>query len=50
MDKRKQEGFLDPDVFKGMMIAMCLVAALGGWAIIEGALWITSHITIGWAS
>lgn len=37
-----------PDM-QGAFIMLGCISAIAGWAIIEGALWILSHVTIGWA-
>jgi hypothetical protein len=34
--------------FTGVIIFLCILSALVGWAVIEGFLWIASHISIGW--
>ena len=37
------------DAIAGMLIVGCIISAFVGWAVIEGLIWIASHITIGWA-
>jgi hypothetical protein len=37
-----------PDMTGAFVIA-ALVCAVAGWAVIESAIWIGTHITIGWA-
>lgn len=32
----------------GFLICMMLANAVVGWGVIEGLLWIFSHISIGW--
>lgn len=38
-----------PDM-TGLFIMAGFVCAVAGWALIEGAIWIGSHISIGWAA
>ena len=37
------------DAAMAAFIAGCVISAFVGWAVIEGAIWIASHITIGWS-
>lgn len=34
--------------FSRAFVIVGLVSAVAGWALIEGAIWIGSHISIGW--
>ena len=38
-----------PD-FAGAAIAGGIVCAVAGWALIEGVIWIGTHLIIGWAA
>lgn len=47
----KQRGYLGHGIAKAMaslFITTALVSAVGGWALIEGIIWLFSHITLGW--
>lgn len=37
-----------PDL-KGAFTFMLCLAAVAGWAVIEGAIFLLSHISIGWS-
>jgi len=48
--KKKQRGY-GHGIAKAMtafITAVAIVSAVGGWALIEGIIWLFSHITIGW--
>lgn len=48
MNKRKQKGYMGTGSgWTGFIICMMLISAVVGWGVIEGLLWILSHITIG---
>ena len=39
------------DIWSGMVafFVVCMIAAaIAGWALIEGAIWLWHHISIGW--
>lgn len=47
----KQKGFIGKgleDAMVGMLIFTVIVSAIVGWGLIEGVIWIASHISIGW--
>lgn len=49
--KNKQRGY-GQGIAKAMtafIAAVAIVSAIGGWALIEGVIWLFSHVTIGWA-
>ncbi len=51
--KNKQRGFIGKGIADGiafLFVLVAIVSALGGWALIEGVIWIFKHITIGWAA
>lgn len=51
--KRNQHGYIGKGLADAMAFAFVIVAivsALGGWALIEGIIWICKHLTIGWAA
>ena len=37
-----------PDM-TGAFIMLGILCAVGGWVVIEGLIWILSHLSIGWA-
>jgi hypothetical protein len=48
MNKSKQKGFMDIGRgWTGYIITLILISAVVGWGVIEGILWVFSHITIG---
>ena len=36
------------DAMTGMLLVAMGISAVAGWVLIEGAIWLFSHITIGW--
>lgn len=51
MNKNKQKGFIGKgleDAMAGLLIFAVIISAVVGWGVIEGLLWILSHISIGW--
>ena len=36
------------DAIAFMFIVVAIVSAIVGWGVIEGIIWLSSHITIGW--
>lgn len=49
---KRQKGYIGKgiaDAMAALMIGIAIVSAIGGWALIEGVLWICRHITIGWS-
>lgn len=48
---RNEKGFIGPeagkDFLKGFILAM-VIAAVIGWAAIEGLIWLVRHIQITW--
>ena len=36
-----------PDM-QGAFVMLGVICAISGWAVIEGLLWVFSHINIGW--
>ncbi|WP_160326823.1 hypothetical protein [Pseudomonas citronellolis] len=51
--KSKQRGFIGNGIERAMafaFIAVAIVSAVGGWALIEGVIWIFKHLTIGWSA
>ncbi|MGY3026218.1 hypothetical protein ACVWXR_004053 [Pseudomonas lurida] len=38
-----------PDM-TGAFVIGAIACAVAGWAVIEGAIWIGTHISIGWAA
>lgn len=47
--KRSQKGFINPNGWQWFLLSMVIVAGVAGWVLIETALWLLSHLTIGWA-
>ena len=35
---------------QGAFIMICVICAVSGWAVIEGLMWIISHIRGGWVA
>lgn len=49
MNKNKQKGYMSLGKgWTGFLICLMLVSAVVGWGVIEGLLWILSHISVGW--
>lgn len=49
--KNKQKGFIGKGVADGVafiMVLLCIASAIVGWGVIEGIIWLFSHISIGW--
>lgn len=38
----------NPDDFVGMIIGVVVTSAVIGWVVIEGLLWVFSHISVTW--
>lgn len=36
------------DAMTALIIGVAIVSAVGGWALIEGAIWVFSHISWTW--
>ncbi|ARG88692.1 TPA: hypothetical protein SL665_001606 [Pseudomonas aeruginosa] len=51
--KNKQRGYIGKgiaDAIAFAFIGVAIVSAVGGWALIEGLIWIFRHLTIGWSA
>lgn len=51
--KNKQAGWIGEGInqaIAGVLIVIVVVSAVGGWALIEGLIWIFKHLTIGWSA
>ena len=44
------QGFGDSlaSAFVAFFVISLIAAAIGGWALIEGAIWLWHHLSIGW--
>ena len=48
MNRNKQRGYMGISRgWTGFLITLMLISAVVGWGVIEGILWVFSHITIG---
>ncbi|MDN6874102.1 hypothetical protein QO209_16795 [Pseudomonas citronellolis] len=47
--KSKQRGYYNFSMTP-LLVAVAIISAVGGWALIEGIIWIFKHITIGWSA
>jgi hypothetical protein len=47
--KKSQQGFINANDWQWFLLSLVVVAGIGGWAVIEGLLWVLGHFTIGWA-
>lgn len=36
------------DAMASLFIVTIIISAIVGWGVIEGVIWLFSHITIGW--
>lgn len=51
MNKNKQRGYFGNGMAKAMtfmFVVTAIVSAVGGWALIEGAIWVFSHLSWEW--
>ncbi|HHM6242596.1 TPA: hypothetical protein ACRNLS_001652 [Pseudomonas aeruginosa] len=51
--KNKQRGYIGKGIADAIAFAfiwVAIVSAVGGWALIEGLIWIFRHLTIGWSA
>lgn len=39
---------MNPDDFKAAFWGFLITAAVCGWAVIEGLIWVFGHVTVGW--
>lgn len=44
----KQRGYFNLDGWGSVLLACAVACGIVGWAVIEGARWVLSHITITW--
>jgi hypothetical protein len=48
MNRNKQRGYMGIGRgWVGFLITLMLISAVIGWGVIEGIIWVFSHITIG---
>ncbi|MGE4335317.1 MAG: hypothetical protein AB7E55_04990 [Pigmentiphaga sp.] len=53
MSINRQKGWIGEGLSQavaGAMLMIVIVSAVAGWVLIEGVIWIFSHISIGWTS
>lgn len=49
LNKKKQRGFYNMGDGLGTFFLICgILCAIAGWAVIEGIIWVFSHISISW--
>lgn len=51
INKKQQAGYFGKgiaDAMVFMFVVVAIVSAIGGWALIEGAIWLFSHISLEW--
>ena len=49
MNKNKQKGYMGiGNGWTGFLVFLMVLSAIIGWGVIEGVLWVLSHISFGW--